>query len=179
MTAHASAARADQRIYGVVHGLVVDVVDPDEINRVKISLPWYGCGYEEWARVAQLYAGDGFGSTWIPEVNTEVLVAFAHGDMRFPYVIGCLHSKVDRPPVPRTKSRDVKTLRTPLGSELSFDEGKGTIDLKTPSGASIRLDEQAGAITLESATKIELKAPDVRIDASTKVTIRGARVAIN
>ena len=62
------AALCDQRIHGVVIGLVVDVVDPDKIGRVKISLPWYASGYEEWARVAQLYAGHGYGSTWIPEV---------------------------------------------------------------------------------------------------------------
>jgi uncharacterized protein involved in type VI secretion and phage assembly len=179
MTPHARAARADQRIYGVVHGLVVDVVDPAEIGRVKISLPWYASGYEEWARVAQLYAGAGFGSTWIPEVGCEVLLSFSHGDMRFPYVLGSLYSAVDPPPESRTASTDVKTLRTPAGSELSFDEGEGTIALKTPGGASIRLDENAGAITLESAQKIDLTAPEITIDASAKVTIRGALVAIN
>jgi uncharacterized protein involved in type VI secretion and phage assembly len=179
MSRHSRAARFDQRIYGVVHGLVVAVVDPEAIGRVKISLPWYASGYEEWARVAQLYAGDGFGSTWIPEVEGEVLVAFAHGDMRFPYVLGCLYSSVDAPPVSRTGSKDIRTLRTPAGSELSFDEGEGIIDLKTPGGASIRLEEKAGAITLAAAQKIELKAPEIALDASTKVTIRGARVAIN
>jgi len=129
--------------------------------------------------VSQIYAGDGYGSTWIPEVDCQVLVAFDQGDMRTPYVIGSLHSNVDLPPLSRTASVDVKTLRTPAGSELSFDEANGVIDLKTPSGASIRLDEKAGAITLESAQKIELKAPQITIDASTKVTIRGAQVAIN
>jgi uncharacterized protein involved in type VI secretion and phage assembly len=179
MSPHMRAAAADQRIYGVVHGLVVDVVDPEAIGRVKISLPWYASGYQQWARVAQLYAGDGFGSTWIPEIGCEVLISFAHGDMRFPYVLGCLYSTVDPPPVTRTDSTDIRTLRTPAGSELSFDEGEGTIELKTPGGASIRLDEQAGAITLESAQKIDLTAPEITIDASAKVTIRGALVAIN
>lgn len=179
MSPFARAAAADQRIYGVVHGLVVDVADPDAIGRVKISLPWYASGYEQWARVAQLYAGDGFGSTWIPDIGCEVLIAFAHGDMRFPYVLACLHSNVDPPPVSRTASTDIKTLRTRAGSELSFDEGEGIIDLKTPGGASIRLEEKAGAITLTSAKKIDLKAPEISIDASKKVTIRGRQVAIN
>lgn len=177
MTSLASAA--DQRFYGVVHGLVVDVVDPDAIGRVKIKLPWYGAGYEEWARVSQIYAGNGYGSTWIPEVECEVLVAFDQGDMRTPYVMGSLHSKVDPPPTSRSDSVDVKTLLTPAGSELTFDETNGTIDLKTSSGASIRLDENAGSITLESAQKIELKAPQITIDASSKVTIKGGQVAIN
>lgn len=171
MTPVPRAAAADQRFNGVFIGLVVDSNDPDSIGRVKVSLPWYAAGYEEWARVAQPYAGDGYGSTWVPDPQTEVLVAFAHGDMRFPYVLGCLHSPVDRPPVARTAQVDVKTLRTPAGSELSFDEAKGVIDLKTPSGASIKLEEQIGAITL--------KAKRITLDASGDVVIKGKHVAIN
>ncbi len=174
-----SPESSNDRTYGVVIGLVIDVADPEAAGRVKIGLPWYASGYEEWARVSQLYAGNGYGSTWIPEIGGEVLVAFEHGDMRWPYVLGCLHSPVDLPPVSRSASDDVKTLRTPAGSELSFDEGKGTIDLKTPSGASVRLEEQAGSITLEAAQKIELKAPQITIDGTSKVTITGAQVAIN
>lgn len=173
------AAALDQRFTGVVIGLVSDVDDPEEIGRVKVTLPWYASGYDEWARVSQLYAGAGYGSTWIPEVDTEVLVAFGHGDMRWPYVLGCLYSGVDAPPETRSASSDVKTLRTPAGSELSFDETEGTIELKTPGGASIKLEEQAGAITLDSATKIELKAPQITISGSGKVTISGGTVAIN
>jgi uncharacterized protein involved in type VI secretion and phage assembly len=179
MTFRPQASAADQRIYGVVIGIVVDADDPEAIGRVRVSLPWYASGYEVWARVAQLYAGPGFGSTWVPDPGGEVLVAFAHGDMRFPYVVGCLHSQVDAPPVSRSGSVDVKTLRTPAGSELSFDEHNGVIDLKTPGGASIRLDEKAGAITLRAAQKLELKASQITIEADAKVTIRGGLVAIN
>jgi phage baseplate assembly protein V len=172
------AAVADQR-FGIFHGVVVDVVDPKQLNQVKVKVEQYAAGYEEWARVAQSYAGDGFGSTWIPEVDSEVLVAFAQGDMRIPYVLACLHSEKEPPPVARTASEDVKKVITPKGSELSFDEANGTIDLKTKSGATIRLDETAGSITLESQQKIELKAPQITIEASAKVTVSGAQVAIN
>lgn len=172
------AAVADQR-FGIFHGVITDVADPKKLNQVKVKVDQYAEGYEVWARVAQPYAGDGFGSTWIPEVESEVLVAFAQGDLRFPYVVGCLYSEKEPPPVARTASVDVKKIITPKGSELSFDEGKGTIDLKTKTGASIHLDENAGSIALESTTKIELKAPQITIDASGKVTIRGGTVAIN
>ena len=179
MTIEPAAAAFDQRFFGVCIALVKDVVDPDEIGRVKVSLPWFGEGYEEWARVAQMYAGNGYGSTWIPEQDTEVLVAFAHGDMRWPYVVGSLHSETDPPPESRTSSSDIKTLKTPAGSEIAFDETNGTVTVKTKDGASIELDENAGAIKLTGKQKIDLSAPEITISGDSKVTISGGSVAIN
>jgi phage baseplate assembly protein V len=170
---------ADQRFGGVVIGVVSDVDDPDGIGRVRIRLPWYGDGYEEWARVGQLYAGNDYGSTWIPEVGGEVLVAFAHGDMRWPYVIGCLHGKVDRPPVSRTSSTDVRTIRTPSGSELSFDEVNGEIAVRTKSGASLTLNEKSGELTVTAQNRITLRADQIRIEGTSEVTVKGSRITLN
>ena len=172
-------AAADQRIAGVAIGIVTDVNDPDEIGRVKVTLPWYGSGYAQWARVAQPYAGPGYGWTWVPEKDTEVLIAFAHGDMRWPYVVGALYGHVDRPPDPRTATSDIRTLRTPAGSELSFDETRGEIEVKTPTGASIRLDEQSGAITIEAVSTISLKAAEISIEGTARVTVKGGQIALN
>jgi len=174
-----SPAAADSRFYGVVIGMVTNVNDPKRLGRVEISLPWYATGYRRWARVAQIYAGAGHGSTWIPDKDGEVLVAFDHGSLRSPYVVGCLHGKVDAPPHSRSASTDVRTLRTPAGSELSFDEKRGVITVKTPSGASIRITEKPGEITLTAASKISLEAPEVSIQGRTKVSISGARIDLN
>jgi len=38
------------------------------------------------------------GAGFLPEVDDEVLVAFAHGDMRSPYFIGSLWNDKDKPP---------------------------------------------------------------------------------
>jgi uncharacterized protein involved in type VI secretion and phage assembly len=177
-----AALAADQRIYGVVVGIVTKVNDEEGLGRVEIKLPWYASGYRRWARVGHLYAGPGYGSTWVPEEKTEVLVVFAHGDMRWPYVVGCLYSKVDKPPHSRTASSDIRTLRTPAGSELSFDETEGKITLKTPDGASVTLTEKSGEVTVRAKSKITLSAPDILIEAtgaSGKVTVKGQGIALN
>jgi uncharacterized protein involved in type VI secretion and phage assembly len=174
-----AATAPGQRFTGVYPGMVEDPVDPDGLNRVLVRLPWYAKGYKVWARVCQIYAADDSGATWIPDADCEVLVAFAHGDMRWPFVIGGLHGRVDKPPVARTASSDVRMLRTPAGSELTFDETKGTIDLKTKSGAKISLDENAGSARVETRTEIELTAPRITINGSTEVSITGGVIRLN
>ncbi len=173
------AAATDQRINGVVIGIVEKVVDdPDKTNRVEVSLPWYASGYRAWARVVQPYAGADYGCTWTPEKDSEVLVAFAHGDMRFPYVLGALHSPVDAPPTTRTSSSDVKTLLTPSGLELRFDEQNGTVTVRAGDRASITLDA-AGTISIDAADTLSLNAATVEITGTSEVKVSGGTIKLN
>jgi uncharacterized protein involved in type VI secretion and phage assembly len=93
---HASAG--GQPINGVVVAIVTDNNDPNNAARVKLKFPWLDDSYEsDWARLAQLGAGPNSGALWIPQVNDEVLVAFEHGDIRRPFVVGNLYNGLDTP----------------------------------------------------------------------------------
>jgi uncharacterized protein involved in type VI secretion and phage assembly len=93
-------AGSERRIYGLVVAIVTDNLDPEDIGRVKLKFPWLDDAYESyWARVALPGAGPDSGLVFLPEVNDEVLVAFEHGDVRRPYVIGGLWNGVDKPPL--------------------------------------------------------------------------------
>ena len=89
------------RLYGVYTAIVTDVDDPEGMGRVRIRLPWTtdqdGDAYELWARVATLMAGNDRGTWFIPEPDDEVLIAFAAGDPRRPYVVGALWNGQDTP----------------------------------------------------------------------------------
>jgi uncharacterized protein involved in type VI secretion and phage assembly len=170
---------SDHRFYGVVIGVVTNVNDPTHLGRVQIRLPWYASGYRRWARVAQFYAGPKFGSTWVPEKDGEVLVAFDHGSLRSPYVIGCLHGKVDTPPHSRSASSDIRTLRTPAGLELTFDETNGVVTVKTPNGASVQLAEKSGEITIKASSSISLEAKKISIKGTDSVSISGKTIDLN
>ena len=52
-------------------------------------LPWLP-GFMPWARLSTQMAGMGRGSFFVPQIGDEVLVAFNHGDVREPYVLGTL-----------------------------------------------------------------------------------------
>ena len=101
---------------GVVVGLVIDNNDPKGHYRVKVKFPWVSESDPEyagkvtddedfrstWCRITSFMAGsrkgeDQRGSFFLPEVDDEVLLAFEHGDLRRPYVLGSLYNGVDKP----------------------------------------------------------------------------------
>ncbi len=86
-------------INGVVVAVVTDTNDPEGLGRVKVKFPWLDEQLEShWVRVAAPGAGQKRGIYYIPEVNDEVLIAFEHGDINQPYVLGGLWNGKDEPP---------------------------------------------------------------------------------
>src|SRR5437016_14680683 len=124
----ASQTRAlDKKYYGVVQGIVTEVEDEQgKEGRVKVQFPWFDDQMEtEWCRVRQFYAGNGYGAFFIPEVSDEVLVAFIHGDMRQPIILGGLYNGQDKPPSSRQKDKDEKLIRNKGGHRITLDDSPG------------------------------------------------------
>jgi phage protein D len=95
LLALASARGLHAPIHGVVIAQVTGVSDASGQARVKLTFPWLSATYEsDWVRVMQPGAGKQRGMVALPEVNDEVLVAFEHGDVQRPYVLGGLHNGV-------------------------------------------------------------------------------------
>lgn len=85
------------RIDGVVCGIVSNSTDPLGKGRVKAVLPWLSPAFEtDWAPVVQFGAGQRTGSSFLPEVGDEVLLAFELADPRRPYVFGGLVNNYSR-----------------------------------------------------------------------------------
>lgn len=116
-------------LYGVVSAIVTSNDDPDGRGRVKLRFPWLAAeakGESAWARVATTMAGKERGTYFLPEVDDEVLVAFEHGDIRFPYVIGALWNAKALPPEKNDgdKKNNKRTIKSRSGSILRFDDTK-------------------------------------------------------
>lgn len=150
----------DRRYYGVVEAIVEENEGDDE-GRVKVRFPWFdgGATVTEWCRVSQLHAGGGYGSVFVPEKGDEVLVAFVHGDMRFPIVLGGLYNGVDKPPTARTDGRDQKVIRTRAGHEVLFDDGAKEIRITTAEGGTVTV-TATGEIRL-TARKVIVESDDI------------------
>jgi uncharacterized protein involved in type VI secretion and phage assembly len=176
-TAGLSMRPDESPVNGVAIGLVTANDDPDKLGRVKLKLPWLADGYEStWVRIVSLGAGPNSGAVWLPEVNDEVLVAFDHGDMRRPFVLGGLWNGQDKPL---------------LGDGL-VDSGNGVVKRRgfvsrkghkfvffdDPNDSGIALISSNGDYKLalnESATKIHIKSGGtIEIESTQDITIKSS-----
>ena len=75
-TIRRAAGESDRndRIGGVVVGVVTNNQDPDGLGRVKVRFPWLSEEHEShWARMVTPMAGNDRGFYMLPEVDDEVL----------------------------------------------------------------------------------------------------------
>jgi phage protein D/phage baseplate assembly protein gpV len=191
------AAGGRERYFGVAVATVTDIDDPQKLARVKVMLPWLSEDVSTtWARLVAPGAGNEYGVIWMPQVGDEVLVAFEHGDIDYPIVLGGLWNGKDV--VPFDYGSDIDsgkvtycgfTSRT--GHKVSFFESssESKIHLLTQGGAvSIILNdkdkelkvETTGKVIFDAQGDVEIKAGgSMKLTASGQMTIKGATVAIN
>jgi uncharacterized protein involved in type VI secretion and phage assembly len=177
-TVQRSFSDLQRKFYGVAIGTVKSVDDPLSLGRVQISLPFIDDQDESpWARVATPMAGSSAGIYFIPSADDEVLVAFEHGDLNSPYVLGALWSALSPPPLPSPLA-DVRMIRTTGGNTIMFDEQPATITIKTPNGQTIVLSEDGVKISdNETAVTLTESSVDVTCGDST-ITIDSDGVSI-
>jgi uncharacterized protein involved in type VI secretion and phage assembly len=154
--------------------------DPDGMGRVKLKFPWLVDNDESnWARLAVPMAGKGRGLYFLPEVDDEVLVAFEHGDVRFPYVVGALWNGKDAPPAKNDDGKNnVRVIKSRSGHviRLTDEEGKEKIEILDKNAKnSIVVDTAQNTITITTEKDITLSAPKgtIKLDAQ-KIEIKSS-----
>jgi hypothetical protein len=107
-----------QKFYGVVVGKVINPLDPMTLGRVQVQLPFIdSLDLSPWARVAMPMAG-------------ILLVAFEHGDISAPYIIGSLWNAMAPPPLPSPLPQ-IRAIRTLAGNQIVMSEAPPTITIQS------------------------------------------------
>jgi len=187
-------------MYGVAVGKVADIRDPMGIGRIKVVFPWLAeddvdtvvidendrRAHSYWARVASLMAGGQRGAYFIPDVGEEVLVAFEHGELDRPVVIGVMWNHDDKPPIQmddggQNNVRGIYT-RSKHKIELNDSDNKAQILIVDNTGKNQVLIDTAnrrleiamdGDITIKATGSIEITADkDITISAKNNVAIK-------
>jgi hypothetical protein len=192
------------KIYGLVPAIVKAVNDTSSMKRhkmgmVQVFFPWLQADDDKhkimpWARVCMQGTGGGSGFFTVPQVGDEVCVAFEHGDIHFPYVLGTLWNGRDRIPSPTTAgdSMDCKghgkgapTHKTPdLGPEsICGDKGSNKVYFwRSRTGHLIAMDDKEGTVRITDRTgksAIQLEKDEVKIlqrDKDISFSIPGGKI---
>ncbi len=122
---------------------------------------WLGEIESDWVRIAAPMAGAQRGFLYLPEVNDEVLIAFEHGDVHRPYIVGALWSSTDKPPKKNSEATaggkvNQRVLKTRAGHLIILDDKQGEeqISVTSKSGHTVILDDKSGSesITIKDKT---------------------------
>jgi len=162
------------RIYGVVVGEVTDNQDPDKLGRVQVKFPWLADDHTSaWARIACPMAGPDRGFFFLPEVHDEVLIAFEHGRVESPFVVGSLYNGKDKPPGDNGDGKNnLRSLTSRSGHTITLDDtdGKEQIKIVDKGGTeSIVFDVAEKAITITAKNNVTIESTDG------KVILKGAQ----
>jgi phage baseplate assembly protein V len=170
------------KIPGVVIGVVNAVDDPNGEGRIRVDFPWMGGSNKSyWAPVVTFMSGNGRGSWFMPEVGDEVVVAFDHGEIDHPFVLGFVWNGQDKPPETDVHKRFFKSVK---GHSILFDDddGEEKVAIATNGGQKITLDDVAKTIEVTTASGVKITLDDtssaITIQASQKVTINAAQVEV-
>jgi len=162
-------------------GKVTNNQDPKKLGRVRVKFPTLTEEHESnWARVVAVGAGANRGFDCLPEIDDEVLVAFEHGDIHRPYILGGVWNGKDAPPEKVTDSIAdgkvrLRTVKTRTGHTLQFvEEDKGGskkgiyvdtvyghhlylndsekfVEIKTKGGHQVRIDDSSKKILIKTS----------------------------
>jgi len=160
--------RSESRIYGVVVGIVTNNKDPDSLGRVKVKIPRIsGEDESNWARVISFMAGKERGAFYLPEVDDEVLLAFEHGDINIPYVIGSLWNGKDKPPLTNEDGKNnLRIIKSRSGHIIRLDDTEGNEKIEIVDKTEknmIVIDSKENKISIKSEKDIEISAPNGKV----------------
>jgi type VI secretion system secreted protein VgrG len=124
----------------IVVGPSGEEIYTDQHGRVKVQFHWDREGKKNensscWIRVAQLWAGAGWGALYIPRMGQEVVVDFLEGDPDRPIITGRVYHGTNKPPYALPGDRTKSTIKSnsSLGgggfNEFRFEDKKGSEEI--------------------------------------------------
>ncbi|SER47158.1 Uncharacterized conserved protein, implicated in type VI secretion and phage assembly [Nitrosomonas sp. Nm51] len=167
-------------------GIVSQVNDPDNLGRVKVSLPTYNDIETDWLEVLIPGAGAGKGQLILPDVGDNVLLLFVNGEPAQPIVLGGLYGE-NPPPGSVVEQGAVKQFVTQTAGRQFFllDDTENAIRIETQNGHAISLTPAEIGITRRNGSSVTLtdermtihSETDLEIEApGNTITIRGKRI---
>jgi type VI secretion system secreted protein VgrG len=127
------------KVYGVqtavVTGKAGEEIYTDKFGRIKVQFHWDREGQKDenttcWIRVAQFWAGKGWGAWYLPRIGQEVVISFEEGDPDRPLVTGSVYNAEQTVPYALPGDATKSTLKSESSkggdgfNEIRFEDKK-------------------------------------------------------
>jgi len=151
--------------------------DPAGDFRVQVTLPLIQSSEDGvWARLSTLYASNGFGNLFYPEIGDEVILGFLDDNPSAPIILGSVYSKANAPKIIPDKKNTHKAIVTRTLLSIGFDEENKAITIETPGKNKIILSDKDKGITLtdQNNNKVQLNELGILIESQKDIIIKAA-----
>jgi uncharacterized protein involved in type VI secretion and phage assembly len=175
--------------YGVYPAIVTDLVDTEKsIGRIEVRFPWLGSDGDRtarfWATLCTPYADDEQGLAILPEVGSQVVVAFEAGILSRPYIVGCAWNGAAALPHGPEQANNIRLLRSRGDSRLEFDDTAGAekVSVTMAAGHEVVLDNASQEVTVRHANGCVVRitiAGAIEIQANSSVDVTAPTVNVN
>lgn len=173
------------RVFGpqtaTVTGPKGEEIHTDVHGRIKVSFHWDRVlpqdeGSSCWVRVAQMWAGPGWGTWFLPRIGMEVVVEFLDGNPDRPLVVGCVYNGRNGTPYPLPDEKTKSTIKSNSSvggegyNEIRFEDAKGAEEI------FVHAQRDQNEVVLRNHTRQVGGNEWVSIGGNHKVQINGAPV---
>jgi uncharacterized protein involved in type VI secretion and phage assembly len=160
-----------ERYYGKYRGLVLNNIDPMQLNRLMVQVPDVaGLLPATWAMPCVPVAGIQNGMVALPMIGSGVWVEFEQGNPDYPIWVGCFWGSAAEVPVlahATPPGVQAITLQTPLQNGLTVSDlpgPTGGIMLKSATGATLIVNDTGIYIQNGKGASIVMTGPTVTIN---------------
>lgn len=153
----------DERQIGITVATVEENYNKDMPGQIKVRIPVRDGENQvvRWAKVARMYTGSKWGCYFLPEKEDQVILAFEHGHMEKPYIIGSVPRDNDTfTGQCANEDNEFKKIVTRQGNEIVLEDckdgggDKDKIYLNTAGKAIlVSLDNEKKQVTVEDKEK--------------------------
>jgi len=154
--------RVEGRYYGKYRGHVVDNTDPNNLGRIRATVPRVlGDEQTGWALPAFIYGGaTEQGLFAVPDVGAGVWVEFEGGDLSYPIWSGTWFTSGD---IPESAQPGKKVLKTKTGHKIVLDDDAKTLEITDSNGNTVTMDSSTVKVAAGSATTLVIDAPQIQL----------------
>ncbi|MFW5874666.1 MAG: phage baseplate assembly protein V [bacterium] len=144
-------------------GIVTDINDPENLGRIKASLPAFENQESGWLNVVIPAAGQNKGAVMLPDTGDQILILFLNNDPARGVVVGGIFGSSRQPP--DWGIEDGRVMRfclvTPGGQKFTLDDEAQGVKIENSKGSFLEINPDT--VTLGCETDLSIKAPGKNI----------------